>query len=128
MIGIVGFENHKIRCIMGCLPEERQNEQDIFIDLKVGVDFLRCAESDDLKDAINYVVLAQICTELAQQKKYRLQEAYAKELLTLLLNESNIYWAWVKIKKPMALASAEYATVELRLEKKRLPGPSSNGM
>lgn len=127
MIGIVGFEHHKIHCIMGCLPEERHKEQDIYVDLKVGVDFIRCTETDDLKDAINYVILAQICTELARRKKYHLQETFAKELLSLLLNESNIYWGWIKIKKPMALESAQFATVELKLEKKHLPAASRSG-
>lgn len=120
MIGIVGFEHHKIYCIIGCHPDERQHEQDIYLDLKVGVDFTHCAETDDIKDAFNYVVLAQICTELARRRKYHLQETFAKELLVLLLNESNILWGWVKIKKPAAIPSAQYATIELRMEKKQM--------
>lgn len=117
MIGTLGFDQLAIRCIIGCCPEERQHEQEIFVDLKVGFDFARCASTDHLKDALDYVKLAEICTTLARNKKYHLQETFAAEVLQKLINEFDVPWAWIKIKKPQALPSAQYATVELRLEK-----------
>lgn len=117
MIGTVGFEQLAIRCIIGCCPEERQVEQEIYVDLRVGCDFTRCATSDNIQDAVDYVKLADICTELAQSRKYYLQESFAAELLQKIINEFNVEWASIKIKKPKALASAECATVELWLEK-----------
>lgn len=117
MIGTIGFEQLSIRCIIGCCPEERTQEQVIYVDLKVGFDFTRCSLTDDLKDAVDYVKLAEICTELARNRRYHLQETFAAEVLQKLLNEFDIPWAWIKIKKPKALQSAEYATVELKLDR-----------
>ncbi len=117
MIGEIGFEQLKIRCIIGCCPEERTQEQEIYVDLKVGADFTHSAASDNIKDAVDYVRLSEICTEMARTNQYHLQETFAVEVLKKLLNEFDIQWAWIKIMKPKALESAHYATVELKLEK-----------
>lgn len=119
MNGNIGFEHHAIRCIIGCCPEERQKEQEIFVDLKIGFDFARCAHSDHLKDTINYVRLAEICTELAQKRQYHLQETFAVEALQTVFAEFDVEWGWIKIKKPQALPSAQFATVELSMAKKK---------
>ena len=117
MNGIIGFKNHKIRCIIGTLPEERENEQEILVDLKVKVDFASCIKSDNVQDTVDYVTLAEICTNLAQHNKYQLIETYASNVLDKILSDFNVKWAWIKVKKPQALPTAEYTTVELKRER-----------
>lgn len=111
--GCIGVHHHHISCIIGVLPHERTQEQDIYVDLKVETSFARCLQSDQVEDTINYVNLAQLCTELAQQRRYRLLETFAHEALINILTDPRIEWAWIRIKKPKALASAEYTFVEL---------------
>jgi FolB domain-containing protein len=113
MLGIIGFENHKINCIIGDLPEERQHEQEIFVDLKVKADFSKCAQTDNLKDTIDYVRLAAICTNLASTKKYQMLETFACDVIESVLAEFPVLWAWIKIKKPAGLPTAQYAIIEL---------------
>jgi dihydroneopterin aldolase len=117
MQGIVGFKDLSISCIIGDFPEERDNEQLIFIDLKVQTDISRCMHSDILKDTISYVDLAEICTNQACSQKYHLLEALANNILERIFADFPVSWAWIKVKKPKALPSALYAFVEL--EKKR---------
>lgn len=112
-LGIIGFENYKIDCIIGVHEEERAALQTIYIDLKVQHDFTMAAKSDDFKKTICYEKLANLCKNLACTKKYHLLETYAYDLITTLTNEYKIKWAYVKIKKPSAILSADYAIVEL---------------
>lgn len=109
----IGVAHHRISCIIGVLPHERTQEQDIYVDIKVRTSFLSCIQSDHIQDTINYVDLAQWATELAQERKYALLETFAHEFLDRALADKRIEWGWIRIKKPSALVSAEYTFVEL---------------
>lgn len=111
--GMIGFENYKIDCIIGVYEEERRVLQTIYVDLKVSLDFTEAAKSDNLEKTICYEELANLCKHLAETKKYRLLETYAYDLITTLTNEYNVNYASVKLKKPAAILSADYAIVEL---------------
>lgn len=111
--GVIGFDHYKIHCIIGLNPEERSEAQDIFVDLRISQDFSKSAKNDDLEKTFCYERLGNICKQLAIQKKYRLLETFAYELIELLMNEYKIKWAFVRIKKPSAISDADYAIVEL---------------
>lgn len=118
--GLIGFENLEIICIIGMNPEERIQLQPLFVDVKVEANFHACAQSDHVKDTIDYVTLGDICTELAQKGQYQLIEKYAYDVLQKLLQDFAINWAWIKIKKPQAMPAADFTTVELKLSKSEL--------
>lgn len=113
MKGTIGFEHCRVVCCIGVEQSERQVPQELYIDLKVQYDFSSCMHSDDIQDAINYVDLADVCLQTASNKQYRLMETLASDILNTLLADHRIDWAWIKIKKPQAIPTAQYATVEL---------------
>ncbi len=115
MKGYIGFNHHKIDCIIGVYPDERLKAQTIYVDLKVEIDFSKCSQSDQITDTVNYEALAQICTELACRGRYQLLEVYAVEALREMLNRFDILKAWIRIKKPAGLPTADYTSVELEL-------------
>jgi dihydroneopterin aldolase len=113
MKGVLGFENHRIRCIIGIGEEERSREQDILIDLKVTADFSRSAVSDQLTDTIDYLALAHLCSDLAHKNKYQLLEKFAGDVMKELFSRFPISEAWIKIKKPKGIETADFSLVEL---------------
>jgi dihydroneopterin aldolase len=113
MIGTIGFKKHRIHCVIGNNPEERNQAQDIFVDLRVKVDFANAAQSDNLKDTICYTFFADLCTQLAQKNRYRLLETFAAAVLENILQQPNVQSAWIRIRKPNAIPTAEYALIEL---------------
>lgn len=115
--GVIGLQHYSIPCTIGVNPDEWEKEQTIYVDIKVRTDFSSCVQSDHLKDTINYLCLAEICTELAQTRHYKLLETFASEVLDHLMVEFSIDWAWIRVKKPSALQSAEYTFVELEQTK-----------
>ena len=96
------------------MPDERKESQTIFVDLKVEADISQSAETDSLKDTIDYVELANICTKLAKENQYNLLEAYAADVLKHIFTQfTAVHSAWIGVKKPLGLLSAEYTLVEL---------------
>lgn len=105
--GIIGINGLKIMCVIGCLPEERIKEQEITLDVKVRAPFT------SIEERICYVKISEVCTKLAQEKKHLLLESLAVDMMETLMATFPISWAWVGIKKPSAIPSAEFAFVEL---------------
>lgn len=117
MKGIIGIEGHCIPCIIGDLPHEREEEQEIILDLKVETDISRCVETEKVEDAVDYVRLAEVSTQVAQRGKYCLLETFCHHLAQELLNTFPIDWVWMQVRKPHVLPTAAWAMVELKVER-----------
>jgi dihydroneopterin aldolase len=117
MIGWIGFENHRISCVIGIGAEERREEQLIFVDLKAAVDISESVKTDKLEDTVDYAAMAQVCTDLAAQNQYQLLEKYASDVLQALFKRFDILEARIKVKKPKALPTAACSVVELSKKK-----------
>ncbi|MBA2726939.1 MAG: dihydroneopterin aldolase [Parachlamydiaceae bacterium] len=115
MKGYIGIDRHKIDCIIGVHPLERQNLQSIYVDLMVETDFSKCSLSDDVEDTVNYELLADLCTEIAKCRQFRLLETFAVEALHEIFRRFDVSKASICIRKPKALASVDYTIVQLEL-------------
>lgn len=112
MFGVIGFDDLKISCVIGVNHDERNRDQDIFLDLRVEYDFSIPSKNDCFQSAICYEKLSHIAKELAIFGKYQLLESLAVDLMEKLFNEYPIKWASLRIKKPSAIPSAKWAIVE----------------
>lgn len=112
----IGFENYRIKCLIGIEPHERVNEQEILVDIKVEADCSLAIKTENIQKTIDYRLLARICQEMAHQGKYQLIETYASEVLEEIMNRFNVKGAWIRVKKPSALPEADCAYVEMRRE------------
>ncbi len=117
MLGTIGFDNYKIRCIIGELPEERIKQQSIFVSIRVLSDFSQCVQSDNLNDTVDYVAIAKLCTEVAKKGNFYLVETYANRVLDTLLDSFPIQSARITVKKPLGLEDADHSIVELEKNK-----------
>ena len=120
MKGIIGFEDYAVSCIIGVFEEERKQEQIILVDLKVQVDIAKGVKSDSFQEAYDYVQLANLCTEMAQKHKFNLLETLAYHILEKLNQDPQVFWAWIKIKKPSAIPLAKHTFIELEIKKKEV--------
>jgi FolB domain-containing protein len=62
-------------CIIGDLPHERSEPQQIILNLQATLDIQKAARSDLLSDSLNYISLANLAIEVAQQGQFHLVEA-----------------------------------------------------
>lgn len=115
--GRIGFENLRIPCIIGTLKEEREEEQDILVDIKAEVRLDACLLTDRVKETVDYTALAALCSRLARENNYHLLESLAGAIIKAAFELFEIRWIWIKIKKTAAIPGANWAFVEM--EKRR---------
>jgi FolB domain-containing protein len=96
----IGIKNLQINCTIGLLDEEKINKQDIYLDITVESSF------------VDYVKIAELATSLATHQHYELLENLTQDIIEEMHNSFDVSWACVKIKKPQAIKTAEYAFVE----------------
>lgn len=77
----------QVSCILGDLPHERQTPQTIRIDLEAGVNFATVSVSDSVEDSVNYVALAHLAQEIAQQGQFHTVEALAVKISQTAFSE-----------------------------------------
>ncbi|MEX1012691.1 MAG: dihydroneopterin aldolase [Waddliaceae bacterium] len=109
----VGFEELKFSCVIGDLPHERENEQEITVSLSVEVNLSDCLKSDCLSDTVDYVSLADLCQKIAKEGRFQMLECYAGAVLKTLFLEQRIEKAKFCVKKPAMFMGAKWAFVEI---------------
>ena len=102
-----------ILCIIGDLPEEREKEQEIFVDISAIFPAEEVVNSDSLDNGIDYVDLIQICREIAKNGKYRLIETLAHQIMLQLPNSfPSITSLVIKVKKPQPSIGVAFTSIE----------------
>ena len=113
MNGTIMVEGLEIICIVGILPREREEEQRILVDVEMDYDFAAAAASENVKDTVDYVDMANYLTSLAREKKYQLIETYAEEAAAGILDRFGGTRVALKIMKPAAIPAAKWTAVRL---------------
>lgn len=104
----------------GVFPEENRLGQRFIIDLTVLVDLKQAGESDNLENSINYADLFSICKEVVEGKRYKLIEAVAENIATIVLNNfNNIKECTVKVIKPDPPIPGHYRHVAVEIKRGR---------
>lgn len=116
MLGTIGIEKYRILCVIGAKAHERHVEREIFVDVKVVADISDAVRTDQLKDTVDYVRLAELCEKIAKEGRYYLLEKYAGEVAKAIYNTFRVKSVWICVRKPASLEDAECSFVEVKIE------------
>ncbi len=116
MEGIIKIEDYKIHCIIGSHAYEREVEQEISLDIEMGLDITECVQTDSITDTIDYTAVVAVCSDLAKNRRYHLLETFAFEAIHALKDAFSPLWIKVKVRKKRAVFLAKAVVVELVLE------------
>ena len=94
-----------VRAIIGTLPEERVQKQDVIINITLFTDHTP-AMSDDLADAIDYRDIIGPTIALVENSQFFLIEKMAFEILKLCFTDPRVERAIVMVEKPRAIPYA----------------------
>jgi FolB domain-containing protein len=108
-----------VRGIIGVNDWERENLQDILINVEITADLSKAGESDDLEDSVNYRTIAKTITAHAEGAKRKTVEALAADIAALCLEEPLAQAVRVRVEKPGALRFARSVGVEIERSKKQ---------
>lgn len=105
------IKNLRIKTIIGVLAEEKLQPQLLILDLKIKKNLALAAKSDHLKDTIDYSAMVHCIDRFAQEHHFELLEAFASKLLDELMTKFELAYIKILVKKPNAIANANYAAV-----------------
>jgi len=96
----------KVDCIIGIWDWERRTRQTIIIDLDMASDVRKAAQSDDIKDAVDYKAVSKRLIEFVGQSEFQLVETLAEKVADIVINEFSVPWVRVRINKKGAVRDA----------------------
>ncbi|HKK11877.1 MAG TPA: dihydroneopterin aldolase [Flavobacteriaceae bacterium] len=119
-MGIIKVENIRVFAYHGCLKEESKIGSDYLVDLEVEADLRQSAESDLLRDTVDYVFLNKIIRE-EMLKPTHLLETVAKRILARIFIEDQLVdkaTVWVSKLNPPIGGDVEKVTIKMSEKRK----------
>jgi dihydroneopterin aldolase len=104
----------RIETVVGIWDWERKIRQTVSIDLEMGGDIRRAAESDRIEATLNYKAVAKRVQEFVAESSFQLVETLAEKIASLVLDEFEVPWIRVRVSKPGAIRGARDVGVSIR--------------
>ncbi|HPU98738.1 MAG TPA: dihydroneopterin aldolase [Candidatus Hydrogenedentes bacterium] len=102
-----------LRCIVGIYPEERENLQDVIINITIHGDLSRPCRSDDISETIDYKRIKKAVVALVENSSFYLIERMAQAIADCCLGFEGVERVDVTVDKPGALRFARSVAVEI---------------
>jgi dihydroneopterin aldolase len=100
--------------VIGVYDFEKTAPQPLVFDYELGIDLALAAQSDDLKDTVDYAKVAEMTASHLQQTQYELLEPLAENLCQLLFKTfPALETVQIKISKPQAVANAQAVGIKI---------------
>jgi FolB domain-containing protein len=109
---IIRIKNLRIRTILGINDWERENKQDIIINIKIEFDGTRAGHTDAIEDTLDYKAIKNNIIQSVEQSKFFLIEKLAVFITDLIMADEKVLAASVEIDKPHALRFADSVSIE----------------
>jgi dihydroneopterin aldolase len=100
---IVYIRDLEIDTVIGIYDWERKITQTIRIDLEMGTDIRRAAETDAIEDTLNYKAVAKRIIRYVEETQPELVETMAENTAAIVMNEFDVPWLRLTLGKPGAV-------------------------
>lgn len=101
------------RCIVGIYPEERENLQEVHLNITMYADLRAAGTSDDINDTVNYKDIKKRLLTMVEHSNFFLIERMAEESARICLEDPRVRRVDVTVDKPGALRFARSVAVEI---------------
>lgn len=102
----------KLKTIIGTNDWEREEKQEIIINISFDFDARRASRSDDIRDTVDYKALKKKIMVFVESSRDYLLEKLVEDVLDLVMADKKVRAAAVRIDKPNALRFAKSVSVE----------------
>ena len=103
----------ELRCILGLLPEERREKQDVVINITLHADLAKAGATDCIEDTVDYKRIKKAVLAVAEDSSFHLVEALAEKIAAVCLEDEKVARVAVTVDKPGALRFAQSVAVEI---------------
>ncbi|MFQ5548490.1 MAG: dihydroneopterin aldolase, partial [Woeseia sp.] len=111
------LQDLRVETIIGICAWERKIRQTVSIDLEIGADGKRAAESDSVDDALDYKMVAKRVQQFVAESSFQLVETLAERIADIVIGEFKAPWVEVRVSKPGAIRGAKDVGIRIRREK-----------
>lgn len=99
--------------VIGTLPQERVNPQEITLDIILECDMKKAGKTDSLYDAVDYSAVEKIVYDTVKNSSFFLLEALADKVAENCFGVNGVFAVTVKINKPKAAAFSKSIAIEI---------------
>ncbi len=115
---LIKIKNFRLKTIIGIYPWEENIDREIIINITIETDFSNACLSDKIEDAIDYDVIINKIKNLVSNRRFKLIEKMAKELIDLIMEDRHIKKCTLEIDKVGVIESVDSFSVTLIEERK----------
>ena len=102
-----------LRCVIGVYDSERENKQDILINITLYADLSKACETDNIDDTIDYKVIKKKIVNMVESSSFFLIERLAEKVADICLGNRKVRKVNVLVDKSGALRFARSVAVEI---------------
>ena len=106
-LDIVFIEDLRIETIIGIYDWEREVKQTIALDIEMAADNTKPASTENIEDALNYKAVSKRMIAFTEESKFQLVETLAERLVEIILNEFDVPWCRLKLRKIGAVTGSK---------------------
>lgn len=103
---IIFIRDLRIDTVVGIYEWERRIRQTIVLDIEMKTDIGAAANSDDIKDTLNYKAVAKRLIEFVRASEFQLVETLAEECARIIRDEFAVSWLRLTLNKQGAVRGA----------------------
>lgn len=107
MMDKVLIKGLEVEGIIGIFQWEREVRQLISVDIEMDFDNQKAGKSDSIDDALNYKLVGKRVTSLIKNSKFKLVEALAEKVSSIILKEFPVSKVKVSLSKPGAMRGSK---------------------
>ena len=104
---IIYLHGLRVNAVIGIWEWEKRIRQVLEIDLDMGADIRKAAETDDVADTLNYKAVSKRVESFVEENQFELVETLAERIAGILLDEFGVPWVRVKLNKPGAIRGSK---------------------
>ncbi len=106
-----------VRGVIGISEREREQPQDILVNIVIFADIRKASKSDNVDDSVNYRTVAKKVLAHTETIKRYTVEALAEDIAALCLEDEKVLKVQVRVEKPGAVRFSRSVGVEIERSK-----------
>ncbi|MCW9014118.1 MAG: dihydroneopterin aldolase [Gammaproteobacteria bacterium] len=107
----------RIETVIGIYDWEREIRQTVSLDLEMGTDIRKAAQSDAIEDTLDYKSVAKRLIGFVEGSEFQLVETMAERIAEIVLNEYDVPWMKLRLSKPGAVTGSQDVGVIIERQK-----------
>lgn len=108
---IINIENLRLRTIIGIYDWEKENKQDVIINISIEFDGSAAGKSDSIEDTVDYKTITKKIINYVEDGKFNLIEKMVTGIGEIVMEDKRVISSTITADKPGALRFTDSVSV-----------------